>query len=224
MRTLGTVLLLFCLPLAAVAGHALNDPAYTTSPGDLWVSGDFDCDGTGVFGGLLTLEAILVNTTMNVTGAVAFSDSAYFADNVTIADTLKVEGEFKGARLILPVGGNAVNQTGDIWLKGAGYSTHNTTKGYVMGRTGSIVGASNLYNIDSYTPTVTVETKVYVDAVETYTLSDTIDGTGIRAVYGTQARGTDTFVAGDILHIYMDVTGTVQYDAITGYIEVQFDD
>lgn len=232
------VLVLLASPL--YAGHALNSPVATTNPGDFWCSGNADFDGTVVFDGVCTFNtnaiflqgaSIQYDLTVNTLDVTEITcDGIIVVDDVTVADDLAVtddatiSGELKGARCLLGIGSNAGNLTVDDWLRGSGFGQHSNTMGYLMTRAGSIVGATFMYNIDSYTPVATLELEVRKNDVVVYSLVDTIAATGVGSMYDTQARGTDTFVAGDIIAARIDVTGTIQYDMYGGYIEVQFDD
>jgi len=67
MRRACLILVLVALFLGAstgtaLAGHALNDPVATTNPGDFWVSGNMDCDGTSVWDGVATFNADAIFT------------------------------------------------------------------------------------------------------------------------------------------------------------------
>lgn len=233
------VLVLLASPL--YAGHALNSPVATTNPGDFWCSGNADFDGTVVFDGVctynanaiftldltvgsnITCDAIDVSATIacdNLTVAV----DATVADDLVVTDDVTISGELKGARCLLGCGNQVTNQTVDKYLKGAGGWSWSEVAGYCMNRAGSIVGVTMNYIVDSYSDTPTVECEVRVGDVVVYSVSETVDGTGSRSIYGTQARGTDTFSAGDIITAKIDVTGTIQYDYPGGYIEVVFDD
>ena len=233
---------------ASFAGHALNSPVETTNPGDFWVSGNADFDGTVVFDGICTFNAdaiftldVSVGDDLTVADDAAVTDSLYVggnlvvvagvsaadltaSDDLVVTDDATISGELLGARCLLPIGGNISNATTDRFLKGGGASTFDNTYGYMMNRAGSIVGATFMYNVDSYTPVATVELEVRVNDSAVYELSDTLAATGAGDVYGTQARGTDTFSAGDFITALVDINGTVQYDTYGGYIEVQFDD
>ena len=229
----------------AFAGHALNSPVATTNPGDFWVSGNMDCDGTSVWDGVATFNAdaiftldVSVGSDLTITGD-ASCDSLYVgsdlvvvagvsaadltaSDDLVVTDDATIGGELKGARCLLAIGLDSTNQTGGRWLKGPAYFT--ATMGYMMTRAGSIVGASYMYHVDSYTPVATFELEILVNNAEVFAPTNTIAATGVDGVYGTQARDTDTFVAGDVITARIVVSGTIQWDGANGYIEVQFDD
>ena len=75
---------------AAFAGHALNSPMATTDPGDFWVFGNMDCDGTAVFDGVATFNANAIFTLDVSVGADlivtddASCDSLYVGSNLVV--------------------------------------------------------------------------------------------------------------------------------------------
>ena len=231
----------------AFAGHALNSPVATTNPGDFWISGNGDCDGTFVFDGVVTFNAnaiftldvsvgddltvtddvtcdsLYVGSNLTVVAAVSAADLTA-SNDLTVANDATISGELKGSRCLLPIGSSGENKTTDQFLRGGGNSVMGATTGYMMNRAGSIVGVTWMYSVDSYTPVATVEIEIRKNNSAVYEVSDTIAATGVGDVRGTQARGTDTFVAGDIITALVDIDGTIQYDMYGGYIEVQFDD
>ena len=241
-RILALVWVLALLASPLYAGHSFSDPMYTTGDGDLYVLGGLDVDGTcrldgaftfnaGATGDNLTLSGTLavggafsLTDSLYVTGNVVLGDSLYVTDDLTVGDDFKVAGEFEGSRCLLAFGSQVTDQTADKNLKGAGGWSFDADNGYCMHRAGSIVGVTMNYNIDSYSDTPTMECEVNVGASVVYSVSETVDGTGARSIYGNQARGTDTFSAGDIIWTRVDITGTIQYDYPGGYIEVVFDD
>ena len=105
MRRTCPILMLVALFLGggtALAGHALNDPVATTNPGDFWVSGNMDCDGTSVWDGVATFNADAIFTLdVSVGGDFSVTDSTYIGGNLTVTDTLKVGGVLKGGRVWL---------------------------------------------------------------------------------------------------------------------------
>ena len=75
----------------AFGGHALNSPVATTNPGDFWVSGNMDLDGTGVFDGVCTFNAnaiftldVSVGADLTVTDDAAVADSLYVGGNLVV--------------------------------------------------------------------------------------------------------------------------------------------
>jgi hypothetical protein len=93
MRRTGLILTLVALFAgAAFAGHALNSPVYTTSPGDFWVAGNADFDGTVVFDDVCTFNAdaiftldVSVGDDLTVTDDAAVTDSLYVGGNLVVA-------------------------------------------------------------------------------------------------------------------------------------------
>ena len=237
----------------ALAGHSFDDPMYTTGDGDLWVIGGLDVDGTCQLDGAVTFtdamtgDDLTLSGTLAVGGATAITDSLYvsgstliggnltvtaeggalgnaFVDSLYVLGNATVAGELEGARCLLGVGVAGSNMTADTYFNHPGGVTYNGARGALMARPGSIVGASAMFNVDSYTPVATVEIEVSVNGTPVYEVEATLAGTGFTEVYDTQARGEDTFSAGDFIIVRFDITGTLQFDSVCGLIELQFDE
>ena len=91
-RSILTLALVWALASSAFAGHALDDPVATTNPGDFWVSGNMDCDGTSVWDGVATFNAnaiftldVSVGDDLTVTDDAAVTDSLYVGGNLVVA-------------------------------------------------------------------------------------------------------------------------------------------
>jgi len=98
-------------------------------------------------------------------------------------------------------------------------------RGYPMMRDGSITGVAGLVTVAGYAGAGTCEIQARISGSEVFKTSITIDGNGKKTNQTTQARGTDTFSAGDSLEIYFEKTsGTYSAGYPTGIIEVIYDD
>lgn len=235
-----------CL-LLAVSASALSYPVYTT--GDFRVYGDTQLDGALALGDDVTLTGDLavsgaisaanlsasadfsVADSLYVGGNAVFADSVYvtsnatFADSVDMASALTVQGELHGARETIASGYGGSNKTTDMNLPfGGAYSDGTASLGLPMQRDGSIIGATYMTSLDSYTPVATGEFEVWINGSVVYSITKTFDATGNQSWTGTQARGTTTFSAGDIMSLRFDLTGTAQWDQAFYSIEVQYDD
>ena len=107
-------------------------------------------------------------------------------------------------------------------------------------RAGSITGISTNYTVGSVTMNVTSSTfstvtlQVRINNVTKKTMTLISDATGQKNTRTTQAINTsgDTFSAGDVLQVSIDISndntaGTpsaVQYDDMTCYVEITYDD
>lgn len=141
---------------------------------------------------------------------------------------LSIEGTnelVSGSRCYIQFGDGTAGAA-DRYLKGA----HNgvvmtSTKGITMPRAGSITAVS--YNlgctIASAASTADIEVRINGSNVFSITGISTAS-TGVRSGQSTQARGTDTFAAGDILGAYYNSsTAVATVDDIFVLIEVTFD-
>ena len=232
---------------AAFAGHAFDGPVATTNPGDFWVSGNMDCDGTSVWDGVATFNAdaiftldLSVGVDLAVTGDVAcdslyvgsnmaVTDSLYVGNNATIADTLKVSGALKGALISFYAVRGAANASNDSdgFLPG-GYSLSmagGTERCIPMPCAGSIISITGQCNIDSYTPTASIAWDVKLDNVSEITdCTHTLAATGITTWTRSWVRGEHTFTANQGITLEFNVTGTLQYDYHQYLIVIQLDD
>lgn len=177
----------------------------------------------------------------------AVSANKFFIRSVTIDDTLMVwdrvntkidfrdkdidniddatiEGELKGSRQNFGAGENTA-QSSSAWMKTFNGVVMSGTKGYAMSRAGSIVSVSLLADCTSYGSSGDAGIEVYKNGAVVYSASATVSGMGIFKTYGKQARGTDTFNAGDVISLkYVIISGTFTLDDFICYVEVVFDD
>jgi hypothetical protein len=155
------------------------------------------------------------------------------AGAVDIPGDLVVDGEVQGSRCLL-VFGDTDNRTSDSYhiTEGPGRDRHTNAispHGYTMPRAGSIVGISMSNNITVHSVDSTIQAWVYKndntggDGV--FGTGDvTIDGTGVFKGQATQARGTDTFSAGDTITTRIEKAGgTFTIAESNVIVEVQFD-
>jgi len=162
-----------------------------------------------------------ITITGNVAKAVVDIDDA----NVNVNDgNLLVTGEIKGSRQNFGAGENTA-RSDDAWMRVYNGVTMSATIGYVMPRAGSIVGVSMLVNCTNYSAIGTAEIEVYKNGVNVFSKVASVTGTGIIKAYDTQARGIDTFVAGNVISLKYDkVSGTFTLDDFICFVEVVFDD
>lgn len=142
-------------------------------------------------------------------------------DNI---DDATIEGELKGSRQNFGAGENSA-KTDDAYMKTFNGVVMSGTQGYVMHRAGSIVGVSMLANCTVYSGIGTAEIEVWKAGAEVFSKSTSVTATGIIKAYDTQARGIDTFVAGDVIALRYDkISGTFTLNSFVCYVEVVFDD
>ncbi len=147
--------------------------------------------------------------------------------NVTVTNDMTVSGEMKGTRMLLQCGerGNVVAPFSSNPLDTAGLVGVTSTEGWRMLRAGSITGLSINFNAIAHTTDGPANAEIRVNNSIVFTVTHTVTGTGIQGVNGTQARGTDTFVAGDILRMTVtnNNTGVYTIDDIVGLCEIVYD-
>jgi len=150
--------------------------------------------------------------------------------NLTINNDLTIDGEIKGTRLVFNFGTAAASST-SFYMKTVNGVGMSSDLGYAMHRPGSIVGVSARFQCTNYTHTEGWSVVVYKNGAEVF---NTFPGVSVTSdtspayysTYDTQARGTDTFVAGDLIQVKMNPTigSRAEIDNVIGYFEVIFDD
>lgn len=90
-----------------------------------------------------------------------------------------------------------------------GYSSQTSaTIGIPMPAAGSITGISVSCTTSGYAGGDRIDFECRLNGTNVYEVRVTPDGTGDDSTYTTQAVGTDTFVAGDIIAVYVDLQGS----------------
>jgi len=146
-------------------------------------------------------------------------------NNLIVKKDLIVDGEIKGQRSILQFGENT-QRSADAYLKTVNGVQMASGVGFVMHRPGSIVGISILTDIDTVDggdSPLTFEVRKNTSATVLFSTEFVGGSTGLRTSYSSQNRGVDTFVAGDILIVYANESGTWIWDYVIGHVEVIFD-
>lgn len=123
-------------------------------------------------------------------------------DNVTHAD-ITATGEMKGCRLLIPFSRGSV--TADSYLAFGG-NLCNDNYGAPLSRPGSIVSVAVDCWVSAQTTAGNVVFQVRKNASTVFTVTISINGTGYYRGYAVQARGVDTFTAGQYLNPAIDFT------------------
>jgi hypothetical protein len=180
-----------------------------------WLSTNATLTITGTEGGF---EADTFDVEIDLTNANTWSGKQTF-------DDINVGGELEGSRTLIGAGTSSnVLNTGALR-----YMFHNgmlmdATFGIPMPRAGSIVGLSTTMDIISYVGTGIMAYAVQKNGTTVFNGTITITGNGIITHEVTQDRGTNTFVAGDMLQLVAALqTGNYASDRTIMEVEVQFD-
>jgi hypothetical protein len=148
------------------------------------------------------------------------------ANDILFAQDVTIGKELKGSRECLVYGSSVTASATDKYL---GISDDSTTLafGHVVTRPGSIVGAGIQIFTTAFVGSTTIAPTIRKNGSTVFTLSSLVvnaNNTEFKTS-GTQARGTDTFVAGDTINFFLDVTagaGGADYD-VSAYVEVIYD-
>ena len=146
--------------------------------------------------------------------------------NQYIDKNLKVDGEIRGSRAIFNFGEATGSSSVTWYMDTVNGVTMSTTRGYVMHRSGSIVGASVQCNCTSDAGTATMIITVLLEgSVLVQTSSTSVTSTGVWSNYEKFNRHRYPFTAGEFISIALSRSGdaSTNDDAI-GYFEVVFDD
>ncbi len=170
--------------------------------------------------GNLTTTGTLASGNLNVTGTGTFSSDL----------TITSAGELKGSKHTWMFGHNdSFTVSGTQFMKATDGVQMTTTKAFTAIRAGSIVGISMNYDVSAVTlfPALTLRVLVNGSVVWSNSISSSVATD--KEVNFTQARGTDTFSAGDTIAIEVSITGgvngdNVSVDEIIGMLEVYYDD
>jgi hypothetical protein len=203
---------------SAVVGVVYRGTGNTqNSYGIYGISNDEDSTSTNAYSGYFAGNNFYIsNTNDGITKIVG---------NTQITGSLTVSGELKGARAIFNFG-TAVSSGVEYYMKTVNGIQMSSNLGYVMHRPGSIVGAGARFQRISGTLTVYWACEILINNSLVYTTSAVSVNTGnYFSTYGTQARGVDTFDAGDLIQVKMKpVFPNWRYiDNVIGFFEVVFD-
>jgi len=146
--------------------------------------------------------------------------------NQYIDKNLKVDGEIRGSRAIFNFGEATGSSSVTWYMDTVNGVTMSTTRGYVMHRSGSIVGASVQCNCTSDAGTATMRITVLLEgSILVQTSSTSVTSTGVWSNYEKFNRHRYPFTAGEFISIALSRSGdaSTNDDAI-GYFEVVFDD
>jgi hypothetical protein len=176
-------------------------------------------NGGGTF--IVFDDEILDTSNFQTTAAIQFSTDT---GNFKIKGDLTIGDQIKGARCLLGMG-EALAYTASRYLDFYNGQQATGTLGYRMPRAGSIVGASVTCKCTGHVSDAVWNIEVHKNGTVVFpSASATIAGTGDKKWGSTQARGTDTFVAGDVLSLYMnEVSGDVSLSDTCAIMELVFD-
>lgn len=136
---------------------------------------------------------------------------------------VSLTGELKGARTTMDAGARS-----QVAATTSGYLSthtvaHSSTVGLVMPRAGSIVGLSGLVSASGHAGTGDMTFEVRKNNTVVLSAAVSVTGNGVFKVVSTQARGTDTFSASDLVQLSWTNAGTYAKDSILLTVELQFD-
>ena len=126
--------------------------------------------------------------------------------NAIVKRDLTVDGELKGTRLIFNFG-TAIASYVDFYMKTVNGVVMSSNLGYVMHRAGSIVGAGARFQCTTFANSETWSVDILKNNSSVFKPTGvSVTSTTYFSTYGTQARGIDTFVAGDLIQVKMNQT------------------
>ena len=145
--------------------------------------------------------------------------------DLDITGTFRATGELHGTRASFKFGWDEAVFTTSRYLKVWKTKAYSATFGDVMPYSGSIVAVCCSVNNSIAVASSYCTVQVRKAGVNVFA-SDQVDlsTTGDHTEYKIQARGTDTFSAGDVLSTFVYVSGGPTIDDIAGYYIVTFDD
>ena len=143
-------------------------------------------------------------------------------DDFTVAADLDVDGELEGSRSIVSFGTND-NLSADRYLTWG--ATTSASQGLIAARAGSIVELSGSCDVTVGAVGATFDIEVRVATLNVLELSGlNATSTGVKSDYTTQARGTDTFSAGQAIACRIDInSGAPTVDNCQCHIGIVYD-
>lgn len=189
---------------------------------------------TAIFSGAATVDFNLTNE-FQVDGALTdFGTGTYSVadgdNDVGIAGDLEVLGAFSGSRQSFVMCEQTATTAGSgvQTPEAPGRLTLSTGDGFPLARDGSIVSMAINTTIAGGTFPAhngNIDMRVFLNDVNVYSVSNSITANGTYTGYGTQARGIDTFSAGDRLRMNLNyTTGTTwTSDDMCVSVEIVYD-
>jgi len=132
--------------------------------------------------------------------------------------------QIRGSKILLEAADNATNLTNSKYLDLHNGLIMNANRGHPMARNGSITAIAATLNVDSYTPGAELHMQSRINGSEVFAAEWVVDATGFHNWYATQSRGIDNFAPGDIIQMYIEAVGTVQFNRPIATVEIVLDD
>jgi len=94
-------------------------------------------------------------------------------------------------------------------------------KGYVMIRPGNITGISTNLDVTKSAANAQIEVIIYKNG-EALGFGNTLiaDAEGVKTDYDIQSEGLGSFNAGDVVSVYVNATGNIDWGDVTTFIEI----
>jgi hypothetical protein len=158
-------------------------------------------------------------TTQNTTNTITYNSAN---SEVDVAGDVNFDSEVKGTRTTLMFGDGGTLTT--KYCKAINGQVLTATLGHCMPRAGSItaLGATLNCTLGAISSDMAIAVKVNGTTALSVTIGTTSSGN--KKGNTTAARGTHTFVAGDVLSGYMTKTGLSTQEDLQAIYEVTFDD
>jgi len=213
----GPIPLISLMPSQRVGVHNVNPSVAFDVNGAALFSSTVGVTGVGTF-------SSATDSSSSITGSLITSGGLGVAKKAYIGTDLNVAGELQGARIILPAG--FAGDRDDFATDACGHIM-SAVKGYVFSRSGSFIGLSGWISVTAIATTGTnVTLEVKKNGLNIFTIAlGTISSTGTTEFSGTQARGIDTFVAGDnlTLNVNFGTNFEVTIGSLTALMDFQLD-
>ena len=149
----------------------------------------------------------------------------YVERSLQIDRDLLVKGEIKGSRAVFNFGEATGSSSATWYMDTVNGVAMSTTRGYVMHRPGSVVGASVQCNCTSDAGTAVMRIHILINGtLSISTATNNVTATGVWSNYEKFDRHIYPFAAGQFLSVAMVRTGDASTnDDAVGYFEVVFD-
>jgi hypothetical protein len=164
------------------------------------------------------LDIIAVNSATTTSGNLLVADGSNFTSATILSGDYTFEGDLDGNYTMLVGGGDNSSITASKYLKGYNGQLYTSTLGINMPRAGSITDIGCTLNAVLGLATTNWDLQVRVNGSNVFSCNIDTASSGNKKCRAKQARGTDTFSAGDVLTVYISeaVNGSTVEDVQCG--------
>jgi len=204
----------------AVTGYVLTCDANGVAS---W--GEPPAGGSDPGGAAATLQYNNAGVLGGVAGSLWDGTDLTLPASIQASGDLDVVGRLAGGCDSRTFGDNSGAVTASKYLKMVNGVLCDAARGYPMARPGSIVDIALMFYVNSYTLGAEIRAVAKVNGSGSFSCGASPSGSApfVMTAYDDQNRGLNTFSAGEVLQIYLTVSGTINIGYIEATLGLQFD-